>query len=198
MSVERRSPRCRSPPDRAWRTCDATKDLRRSLVGRFVERVWLARMTKPLSEPQKTLCATAILAECIPLRAKSARGDPTGVGGPCQLRSVGDRVAASQRSAASCQEGRNAMHNEQCSAAILASRWSATGAPGEAHRKHRALAGLARHGHVAAHHARQLAGDDEAETGAAEALSGRGMAWLNSSNILAGCSGVMPMPVSTK
>src|SRR5262245_46484661 len=34
---------------------------------------------------------------------------------------------------------------------------------------------LARHGHVTAHHARELAGDGEAETGAAEAPRGRGI-----------------------
>ena len=46
-------------------------------------------------------------------------------------------------------------------------------APRQAHREHRAFARLARHGHVAAHHARELAGDGEAEPGAAEALRGR-------------------------
>src|SRR5262249_55986261 len=45
----------------------------------------------------------------------------------------------------------------------------------QAHRKHRAFAQLARHGHVAAHHARELAGDGKAEARAAEALSGRGV-----------------------
>jgi hypothetical protein len=45
----------------------------------------------------------------------------------------------------------------------------------QAHREHRALARLARRGHVAAHHARKLAGDGKAEPGAAEALSGRGV-----------------------
>src|SRR5262245_16059800 len=45
----------------------------------------------------------------------------------------------------------------------------------QAHREHRALARFARHGHVAAHHARELAGDGKSETGAAEALSGRGI-----------------------
>src|SRR5215831_2930042 len=45
----------------------------------------------------------------------------------------------------------------------------------QAHRKHRAFAQLARYGHVAAHHARELAGDGKAEAGAAEALSGRGI-----------------------
>src|SRR4029453_4791604 len=42
----------------------------------------------------------------------------------------------------------------------------------QAHREYRALARLARHRHVAAHHARQLAGDGESETGAAETLRG--------------------------
>src|SRR5262249_57227701 len=41
--------------------------------------------------------------------------------------------------------------------------------------EHRAFARLARHGHVAAHHARQLARDGKAEPRAAEALSGRGI-----------------------
>src|SRR5262245_21320380 len=45
-------------------------------------------------------------------------------------------------------------------------------APRQAHREHRALAWLARHRHVAAHHARKLAGDGQAEAGAAKALSG--------------------------
>src|SRR5262249_36087615 len=43
-------------------------------------------------------------------------------------------------------------------------------------RNHRALARLARHGHVATHHARELAGDGKPEPRAAEALSGRGIA----------------------
>jgi hypothetical protein len=45
----------------------------------------------------------------------------------------------------------------------------------QAHREHRALARLARHGHVAAHHARELARDSEPEPSAAEALSRRGI-----------------------
>src|SRR5215831_12048785 len=45
----------------------------------------------------------------------------------------------------------------------------------QSHRKHGPLALLARHGHVTAHHARELAGDGEAETGAAEAPRGRGI-----------------------
>src|SRR5215831_10207101 len=48
-------------------------------------------------------------------------------------------------------------------------------APRQAHSEHRTFARLARHGHVAAHHARELAGDGEAETGAAETLRGRGI-----------------------
>src|SRR5262245_5849856 len=44
----------------------------------------------------------------------------------------------------------------------------------QAHRKHRAFAWLARHGHVTAHHARELAGDGKAEPRAAEALRGQG------------------------
>src|SRR5262249_16240111 len=47
--------------------------------------------------------------------------------------------------------------------------------PWQADREDRALARLARHGHVAAHHARELAGDGKAEPRAAEALSGRGI-----------------------
>ena len=47
--------------------------------------------------------------------------------------------------------------------------------PRQAHGEHRAFAVLARHRHVAAHHARELAGDGEAETGATEAPRGRGI-----------------------
>src|ERR1700746_3710226 len=42
----------------------------------------------------------------------------------------------------------------------------------QAHRKHRALARFARHGHVAAHHARELARERKAEPGAAVAARG--------------------------
>src|SRR5215831_16011295 len=45
----------------------------------------------------------------------------------------------------------------------------------QAHREDRPLARLARHGHVAAHHARELAGDGKAEPGAAELLRGCGV-----------------------
>src|SRR5262249_53730199 len=53
--------------------------------------------------------------------------------------------------------------------------WSGWRAARQAYRKHRALARLACHGHVAPHHTRELAGDGEAETGAAEAPRGRGI-----------------------
>src|SRR5262245_33266085 len=48
---------------------------------------------------------------------------------------------------------------------VLASR--------QAHREHRPSARLARHRHVAAHHARELAGDGKSEPGTAKVLSGR-------------------------
>src|SRR5262245_29111780 len=43
----------------------------------------------------------------------------------------------------------------------------------QAHRECRTLSRLARHGHVATHHARELAGDGKAQPGAAKVLSGR-------------------------
>jgi hypothetical protein len=43
----------------------------------------------------------------------------------------------------------------------------------QAHCKHRTFARLARHDHIAAHHAGELAGDGKSEPGAAEALRGR-------------------------
>src|SRR5262245_22701585 len=46
---------------------------------------------------------------------------------------------------------------------------------GQSHGEHRALARLARNRHVAAHHARELAGDGKAQSGAAEFLRGRGL-----------------------
>ena len=45
----------------------------------------------------------------------------------------------------------------------------------QAYGEHRTLARVARHRHVAAHHARELAGDGKAEPRAAEALRGRGI-----------------------
>src|SRR5215468_4103023 len=71
--------------------------------------------------------------------------------------------------------------NPRLSGAICSPLWQQTEIGGlwraarQAHRKHRTFAQLARHGHVAAHHARELAGDGEAETGAAEFLRGRGI-----------------------
>src|SRR5262249_56742878 len=45
----------------------------------------------------------------------------------------------------------------------------------KAHREHRAFARLPRHRYVAAHHARELAGDGKAEPRPAELLRGRGI-----------------------
>jgi hypothetical protein len=50
----------------------------------------------------------------------------------------------------------------------------------QAHRKHRAFARLARHGHVAAHHACELAGDGKAEPRAAVAARCKGIGLRNS------------------
>src|SRR5262249_4051208 len=44
----------------------------------------------------------------------------------------------------------------------------------QAYCKHRTFAQLARHDHIAAHHARKLAGDGESEPGAAKTLRGGG------------------------
>ena len=66
----------------------------------------------------------------------------------------------------------------------------------QAHCKDRALAGLARHRHVAAHHAGELAGDGKTKAGAAETLRGRGIGLGELLEQLCLCSGVMPMPVS--
>src|SRR6516165_1938036 len=53
--------------------------------------------------------------------------------------------------------------------------WLGCRAARQAHREHRALARLARHRHVAAHHARELAGDGKAEPRATEPLRSRGI-----------------------
>src|SRR5262245_8204999 len=53
--------------------------------------------------------------------------------------------------------------------------WLGYCAARQLHREDRALARLARHGHVATHHARELAGDGEAEAGSTEVLRGRGI-----------------------
>src|SRR5262249_1433425 len=83
---------------------------------------------------------------------------------------------------------RNARHGGQCGSTRGQMQKISTGkfhlnppslarlrvrAPWQAHRKHRAFARLARHGYVAAHHARELAREGKAEPRAAEALSGR-------------------------
>jgi hypothetical protein len=47
----------------------------------------------------------------------------------------------------------------------------------QAHRKHRALACFARHGHVAAHHARELARERKAEPGTPERRAVSESAW---------------------
>src|SRR6516164_2780405 len=52
---------------------------------------------------------------------------------------------------------------------------SGIGTDRQTHYKHRTFAQFARRRHIATHHARELAGDGEAETGAAEALRGRGL-----------------------
>jgi hypothetical protein len=72
-------------------------------------------------------------------------------------------------------------------------------APWQPHRKHQALARLARHGHVAAHHAhheRELARARKAEPGAPVAARREESAWVKSWNSFACCSAVIPMPVS--
>src|SRR5262249_53162416 len=55
------------------------------------------------------------------------------------------------------------------------SLWRLGVAPRRAHREYRALARLARHCHVAAHHARELAGDGKAEPRAAIAARCQGI-----------------------
>src|SRR5262249_44277761 len=53
--------------------------------------------------------------------------------------------------------------------------WLAIGAPRQAHREHRAFAVLARHGHIAYHHVRELAREGKSEPRSAEVLSGCGI-----------------------
>jgi hypothetical protein len=74
--------------------------------------------------------------------------------------------------------------------------WSVRWHPGQAHRKHRALACFARHGHVAAHHARELARERKAEPGAPERRAVSESAWVKSWNSFACCWAVSPMLVS--
>jgi hypothetical protein len=63
----------------------------------------------------------------------------------------------------------------------------------QAHCKDRALAGLARHRHIAAHHAGELAPGGRPSPVPPKRCAS---AWLNSSNNFACCPGVMPIPVS--
>jgi hypothetical protein len=69
-------------------------------------------------------------------------------------------------------------------------------AAGEAHRKHRALAWLARHGDIATHHACQLAGDGKAQSCATVTARGKRIGLGKSWNSFVCCSAVMPMPLS--
>jgi hypothetical protein len=85
------------------------------------------------------------------------------------------------------------------SAPVSAAIWvfgQSAGAPGQAHRKDRALVRLARHGHVAAHHARELARERKAEPGAPERRAVSESAWVKSWNSFACCWAVSPMLVS--
>ena len=85
------------------------------------------------------------------------------------------------------------------SAPVSAAIWvfgQSAGTPGQAHRKDRALVRLARHGHVAAHHARELARERKAEPGAPERRAVSESAWVKSWNSFACCWAVSPMLVS--
>jgi ATP dependent DNA ligase domain len=64
------------------------------------------------------------------------------------------------------------LRRDPLEAQLFLGPWLAAGAPRQAYRKHRALARLARHGHIAAHHTRELAGNGEAKPSAAELLRG--------------------------
>src|SRR5262245_27898155 len=74
--------------------------------------------------------------------------------------------------------------------------WSGWRAARQAHRKHRALARLARHCHIAAHHPRELARDSEPEPRSPEALSGGGIGLAELLEQLCLLLRVIPMPVS--
>src|SRR5262249_33253271 len=62
-----------------------------------------------------------------------------------------------------------------CDASREIEKSGLSGGARQTHRKHRALAQFARHGYVAAHQARELAGDGKAESRAPETLRGRGI-----------------------
>src|SRR5262249_2548704 len=83
--------------------------------------------------------------------------------GPCSR--VGSTKICQRWSSASCAPRSNAcraaeVEHEQAADAVCG---SVRRAAGQAHRKHRTLARLARHRHVAAHHARELAREGKAE-----------------------------------
>jgi hypothetical protein len=70
------------------------------------------------------------------------------------------------------------------------SRTTDGGAGWQAHREHRAFARLAGHSHVAAHQARELAGDGEPQPSAAKAPRGQGIGlgkFLEQLGLLLGC-----------
>src|SRR5262249_57047742 len=70
------------------------------------------------------------------------------------------------------------------------SLWLVVGASGQAHREHRALARLARHRHVATHHARELARQSKTESRAAVAARGKRIGLgeiLKQLSLLLGC-----------
>ena len=83
------------------------------------------------------------------------------------------------------------VHSAECVARRLA-----FGAARQAHSEHRTLARLTRRRDVAAHHARDLAGDGEAQARAAEPPSACGLGLAELLEQLGLCSAVMPMPVS--
>src|SRR6516164_2543909 len=74
-----------------------------------------------------------------------------------------------------CVTPPRARQRPQPDAEIVGAAGSWRLAPRQAHGEHRTFARLARHRDVAAHHARELAGDGEPEPSAAETLRGRGI-----------------------
>jgi hypothetical protein len=66
------------------------------------------------------------------------------------------------------------LDSERETAIALGCDWSGRRAPRQAHSEHRALARLARHGDVAAHHLAELSADHQAEPRAAVFARGLG------------------------